>query len=322
MQLPDIFVIPDDQVPDRADRVLSQSLPGSPSRSGLAKLMRDGLVLVHDRPALPSAILHPGDRVRFLPRPEVDRDGEPPAAPPPVILHEDHAVIVLDKPAGLVVHPGAGRSRGTLMDGLVRTRPSMVGVGEAERWGIVHRLDRDTSGVMVVAKTSDAHAHLSHQFKEHSVTRKYITLVRGNPGKDEGVIDQPIGRHAKDRKRISTHTPKPRRAVTRWRVMERFGLFTLLEILPETGRTHQIRVHLAAAGLPVAGDSVYGRSGGKAEAVHPLVRRMRGILKRQALHAAVLGFVHPSTERYMEFTTPLPEDMEAAIRIARNESGS
>jgi len=284
--------------------------------------MRDGLVRLGERPVHPSTILNPGDRIEFLPRPEVDRDPEPQAAPPVGILYEDDDVIVVHKPAGLVVHPGAGRPGGTLMDILVQTRPSMVGVGETDRWGIVHRLDRDTSGVMVVAKNSAAHAHLSRQFKEHSVVRRYVTLVRGNPNNDMGVIDRPIGRHAKDRKRISTRTPKPRRAVTNWNITERFGLFTLLEIVPETGRTHQIRVHLAAAGLPVAGDPVYGHSGGKADATKPLVRKVRMVLKRQALHAAVLGFVHPGTGHYVEFASPLPADMEEAIRLARDEAGS
>jgi 23S rRNA pseudouridine1911/1915/1917 synthase len=320
MQHPSSFVIPDDLAPDRADRVLSLCLPGSPSRSSLARLMRDGLVLVGDRAVHPSTTLNPGDRIRFLPKPRVDRDPESQEAPPVVVLHEDDDVIVVDKPAGLVVHPGAGRPGGTLMDMLIRPRPSMVGVGEADRWGIVHRLDRDTSGVMVVAKNAAAHAHLSRQFKEHSVTRRYVTLVRGNPGKDMGVVDQPIGRHAKDRKRISTRTPKPRRAVTHWKITQRFGLFTLLEIVPETGRTHQIRVHLAAAGLPVAGDPVYGHGSEKADASKPLVRTIRMVLKRQALHAAVLGFVHPGTGNYVEFASPLPADMEEAIRLARDET--
>jgi 23S rRNA pseudouridine1911/1915/1917 synthase len=322
MQIPSTFVIPEDQPSDRADRVLSQCLPGAPSRSGLAKLMKEGLVLVGDRPLQPSTLLNPGDEIRFLPRPETDRVPEPVTIPSVVILHEDDDVIVLDKPAGLVVHPGAGRPGGTLMDLLVGTRPYMIGVGEEKRWGIVHRLDRDTSGVMVVAKNPAAHSHLSRQFKEHSVSRTYLTMVRGNPGNEQGVIDRPIGRHAKDRKRISTHTPKPRRAVTHWKVMQRFGLFTLLEIVPETGRTHQIRVHLASIGLPVACDAVYGRSSGKSEDTRPVARRIRLALNRQALHAAVLGFVHPGTGLYVEFASSLPSDMEAAIRIARETAVS
>jgi 23S rRNA pseudouridine1911/1915/1917 synthase len=231
------------------------------------------------------------------------------------IVMEDEDVVVVDKPPGLVVHPGAGRPYATLMDSLIATRPEMVGVGELGRWGVVHRLDRDTSGVMVVAKTVSAHASLSAQFKEHSVHRIYLAFVRGEPGTDEGVVDAALGRHTKDRKKISTRTTKPRRAVTRWRVLERFGGITLLEIRPETGRTHQIRAHLASVGLPIAGDQVYGKLRAKAAGLSPAQKKAIAGLQRQALHAAVLGFIHPGTSQYVEFSSPLPEDMRKAIEL-------
>ena len=195
------------------------------------------------------------------------------------------------------------------MDILVSSRPEMVGVGEQGRWGVVHRLDRDTSGVMVFAKTASAHAELSAQFKAHSIHRVYLALVRGNPGEETGTVDAPIGRHVKERKRISTKTGKARRAVTRWAVKERFGGLTLLEVYPETGRTHQIRVHLAYVGLPVAGDPVYGKMRRKGGVADPRLRKALEVLKRQALHAAVLGFIHPRSLEYVEFSSPMPADM-------------
>ncbi len=317
MKVPFSFVIPQHAATDRADRVLSECLPGEPSRSWAARLIRDGRVLMEGKPIRPSTSLGPGDRIEISPE-----DNESPSNLPDFgfrieVLFEDHDIIVVNKPAGLVVHPGSGKPRGTLMDVLTATRPEMIGVGEPGRWGIVHRLDRDTSGVMVVAKTPLAHRELSRRFKEHSIRRVYKALVRGNPTLDEGAIDKPLGRHAKDRKRISTSTKKPRRAVTRWRVLERLGGLTLLEVFPETGRTHQIRVHLASAGLPVVGDPVYGKKRVKGLARDKTLRTAEELIHRQCLHAAVLGFGHPRTGEYMEFSVPLPSDMSEAISSIR-----
>jgi 23S rRNA pseudouridine1911/1915/1917 synthase len=206
------------------------------------------------------------------------------------------------------------------MDALLESRPHMKGVGSPERWGIVHRLDRDTSGAMVAAKTAAAHAKLSAVFKAHAVHRVYIALVRGGPGKDQGIIDAPIGRHVRDRKRISTATAKPRTAVTRWKVIARYGPLTLLEVRPQTGRTHQIRVHLASAGMPVIGDPVYGKPRGKSRLADPLVNRVAGLMMRQALHAAILGFDHPMTGEYMEFASVLPPDMAHAIATCERQA--
>jgi 23S rRNA pseudouridine1911/1915/1917 synthase len=318
MDLPSSFVIPEDAIPERADKILADHLAGAASRSSLARIIRSGRVLLKGRPISPSTFLGPGDRIEILPE-RVVSGAAPVVEPPPVrIIFEDEDVIVLDKPPGIVVHPGAGRPSNTIMDLLMSTRPEMMGVGESGRWGVVHRLDRDTSGVMVFAKTSSAHAALSAQFKAHSIHRMYLALVRGNPGEENGIVDAAVGRHLKDRKRISTATGKGRQAVTRWVVKQRFGGLTLLEVYPETGRTHQIRVHLAYIGLPVAGDPVYGKVRRTGKVADSRLRKALEVLKRQALHAAVLGFVHPRSPEYVEFSSPLPADMEEAIRICGN----
>lgn len=316
------YVIPADKLADRADRILADCLPGGRSRSSITRLIRLGRVLVEDRPIRPSTVLNPGDRVLILHPGMSDSKPLLEEIPQFRILWEDSELIVVDKPAGLVVHPGAGRLSGTLVDALISSRPEMIGVGEPNRWGIVHRLDRDTSGVMVTAKTVRAHAGLSAQFREHSVHRIYLALVRGNPGADRGVVDAPLGRHAKERKRMSTSAAKCRSAVTRWAVRQRFGPAALLEVAPQTGRTHQIRVHLASVGLPVLGDPVYGRIRRKSSLKDPMLRRVADLLTRQALHAAVLGFVHPGDANYAEFSAPLPKDMAAAIDILSSGTNS
>lgn len=315
MELPESFVIPENESPDRADRLISHCLGGTLTRSSAAKLIRQGRILVAGRPIRTSTVLNPGDRVHIvsglLEAESIPTEGIPTFS----ILFEDSHVVVVDKPAGLVVHPGAGRPSGTLMDALVATRPEMVGVGEPGRWGVVHRLDRDTSGVMVLARTALAHGALSLQFRDHTVHRVYLALVRGSPGPEEGVVDAPLGRHTRDRKKISTAAARSREAVTLWTVAQRFGPITLLEVRPRTGRTHQIRVHLASVGLPVVGDPVYGRSRKVTRSSDPLLSRASRIMKRQALHAATLGFQHPSGGGYVEFSSPLPEDMQSVIAL-------
>jgi 23S rRNA pseudouridine1911/1915/1917 synthase len=308
-------VIPPDAQPGRADAVLACVLPGETSRSAAARLIRSGRVLVNGRPIKSSNIINPGDAIDVLPPEEEDPGPIDQPLPRFRIVFEDDQIIVVDKPPGLVVHPGPGRPSGTLMDALLSSRPEMIGVGEPDRWGIVHRLDRDTSGVMVAAKTAAAHARLSTMFKEHSIRKVYLALVRGNPHLEEGVITAALGRHAHDRKRISTATQRPRAAVTKWKALARYGGLTLLEVTPETGRTHQIRVHLAYAGLPVAGDKVYGRVRKKTATADPMLTSALAGLQRQALHAALLGFQHPSTSQYVQFESPLPQDMRAAICI-------
>ncbi len=315
MDLPSSFLIPQDAIPERADKIFVDHLPGGLSRSSLARIIRSGRVLLKGRPISPSTILSPGDQVEILPKTIIVATTAETEVPSFGIIFEDVDLIAVDKPPGIVVHPGAGRPSNTLVDLLISTRPEMKGVGEAGRWGVVHRLDRDTSGVMVFAKTASAHAELSAQFKAHSIHRMYLALVRGNPGEESGIVDAAIGRHVKHRKRISTKTSKARHAVTRWTVKRRFGGLTLLEVYPETGRTHQIRVHLAYVGLPVAGDPVYGKLRGKGGVADPRLRKALEVLTKQALHAAVLGFTHPKSLEYVEFSSPIPADMAEAIQI-------
>ena len=217
-----------------------------------------------------------------------------------VVLYEDADLIVVNKPAGLVVHPAPGHPSGTLVNALLHHCGDLAGIGGVLRPGIVHRLDRGTSGVLVAAKHDAAHRHLSEQFAAHTIDRVYRTLVRGLPGADEGRIDRPIGRHPRDRKRMSVETRAGRPSITHWRVLRRFRRAGIseLEIRPETGRTHQIRVHLSSAGLPLVGDVVYGRARGQDAA-----------LGRPALHAERLGFEHPGSGEWLAFAAPLPEDM-------------
>ena len=311
------FAIPEDANPERADRILASHLPPGLSRSSVAKLIRSGSILVSGHPIKPSTILKPGDSVEIIcAEPRSSLTQQETELPEFHILFEDPHLLVLDKPPGIVVHPGAGRPSGTLVDAVVCIRPEIVGVGEPGRWGVVHRLDRDTSGVMVLAKTLLVYESLCLQFREHSIQRMYMALVRGNPGQDRGIVDAPLGRHAKDRKRISTSTVKARRAVTRWTVSRRFRIVTLLEVRPETGRTHQIRVHLASVGLPVLGDPVYGRIHKQQRSIDQTLKKCVAIMKRQALHAATLGFQHPVTGQYVNFCSPIPSDMAEVIRVA------
>ncbi len=218
----------------------------------------------------------------------------------------------------MVVHPAAGNYSGTLVNALLFHCRSLSGIGGVMRPGIVHRLDKGTSGLMVVAKSDEAHRHLSEQFKNRLVSKHYTALVHGNLREDEGIVDAPVGRHPVERKKMSTKSRRGKEALTRWKVLERFGAFTLLEAKIDTGRTHQIRVHLGSLGHPVVGDSVYGGSKRTVEA--PAMRAALKKLTRQALHAGRLSFIHPVTEQAMSFESPLPADMAEVIRFLREEA--
>jgi 23S rRNA pseudouridine1911/1915/1917 synthase len=248
-----------------------------------------------------------GDELEATP-PEPVASPLTPEAIPLAVLYEDADVIVIDKPAGQVVHPGPGHAGGTLVNALLHHCGNLAEVGGVLRPGIVHRLDRGTSGVLVVAKCDSAHTSLAQQFHDHSIEREYRALVRGLPGSDAGRVDRPIGRHPRDRKRMSVRSRRGREAHTAWRVLGRFPSSdcSWLSILPETGRTHQIRVHLASAGLPIIGDPVYGRA-----------KRMLPGLERPALHAQVLGFRHPRSGERLRFEAPLPADLEELLADLR-----
>jgi len=281
------------------------------TRSRARRWIDQGLVELNDRPARPSHRVAAGDVLRARPPTPIPSTALPEAIPLDV-LHEDDDLIVVDKPAGLVVHPGPGHARGTLVNALLHHCGDLAGIGGVLRPGIVHRLDRGTSGVLVAAKHDQAHLALAEQFKEHRVERVYLALTRGTPRDDSGRVELPIGRHPRDRKRMSVSTRAARPARTAWTVHRRFpaGGAALLEVRPETGRTHQIRVHLAATGHPIVGDTVYGRS-----------RRKAFAIERPALHAAVLGFDHPRSGERVRFEVPPPPDFAELLEaLARREA--
>jgi len=303
------FVVGEDEAGLRLDLALAAAC-GQP-RSQVRRWIEAGRVRVAGRPARASQKVAAGDLLEAEPPAPVRCELDPEAIALD-LLHEDADLVVVDKPPGLVVHPGPGHPGGTLVNALLHHCRDLSGVGGVLRPGIVHRLDRGTSGVLVAAKTDAAHRGLAEQFRDHAVERVYRALVRGAPGEDDGVVDRPVGRHRRDRKRMSVASPRGRAARTRWRVLRRFRASTAswLEVRPETGRTHQIRVHLASAGIPVVGDPVYGR-------------RARGtLLDRPALHAAVLGFRHPRTGEWLRFEAPLPEDLARVLEsLERREAG-
>lgn len=318
----------------RLDQWLPERLGPDFSRSRVQGLIRDGAVSVDGKIVLePKRKLVGGEKVGIeVPEPEPpEPQGE---AIPLTILYEDDELIVIDKPAGLVVHPGAGNWTGTLVNALIHhCGSSLSGIGRVKRPGIVHRLDKDTSGVMVVAKTDRAHKALSEAFADHgasgSLERAYAALVWGAPERGRGTVDAPLGRHA-DRVRravVPEGRQDARHAVTHYSVEQRFGragepIAALVECRLETGRTHQIRVHMAHIGHPVIGDPDYGQ--GFRTKVNRLPEPLRGMVQtfpRQALHARMLAFEHPATHIQLRFETPLPGDMAALVAEFRRMSG-
>jgi 23S rRNA pseudouridine1911/1915/1917 synthase len=288
------------------------------SRSQIKRLIEEGQVIVNGETAKAGYKLRAGDIVNFEEKPPINYSTAPQDIPLN-ILYEDKDLLVVDKPAGMVVHPAAGNYQNTLVNALLHHCRDLSGIGGVLRPGIVHRLDKNTSGLIVVAKTEKALNGLQDQFKGHQIKKIYYTVVFGDVREDEGTINAPVGRHPTDRKKMSTFSKRGKDALTRWRVLERFGILTYLEIQIETGRTHQIRVHLNAIGHPVLGDNVYGNSAKKIQNIfdHFLQSRLK-MLKRQALHAGVLGFAHPIQRRYLEFSSPLPQDMAAVLKTMRS----
>lgn len=290
----------------RLDAFLAARVDGV-SRSTLKRVIDDGDVLVGGRAAKPSHKLKAGERV------EVELPAPPPSEIEPEeipldILHEDDEVVVVNKPAGLVVHPASGVPAGTLANALAFHFARLAPGGGALRPGIVHRLDRDTSGAIVVAKTARAHENLSEQFRERTVFKSYVALVHGVTKEERGRIELPIGRDPHNRTRMSGQVRHGRAALSLWRVRRHYERLTLLDVQIKTGRTHQIRVHLAWLNHPVVGDESYGGGRDKTIADPALRARVRA-LGRQFLHAERLGFHHPSTGEWLSFTAPLPPEL-------------
>ena len=302
-------------------RRLDQFLSGTDlnlSRSQAKKLIEAGNILLNQKITKPSIHLKTGDIVSGTP-PKPEPLPLKPEPLPLAILYEDSSIIVIDKPPGMVTHPAYGNPSGTLVNALLYYCKDLAGINGILRPGIVHRLDKDTSGVMVVAKDDEAYHQLIKQFKNRTVEKVYLAIAYGKFGKDEGLIDSPIGRHPSERKRMSTRTKKGRTALTQWKVVERLNGFTLLEIFPQTGRTHQIRVHLSSVGHPLLGDPMYGRKG-RPGAIHdPVLKEWVKKMDRQALHAHRLGFNHPRTGERVEFVSPIPQDMNDLLSFLRRQ---
>jgi len=289
------------------------------SRSQAKNLIQKHLIFLNQKPAKPSTHVKTDDIISgTLPQPEpLSLEPEP---LPITALYEDPSIIVVDKPPGMVVHPAYGNPSGTLVNALLYHCRDLAGINGVLRPGIVHRLDKGTSGVMVVAKDDEAYHHLAKQFKNRTVKKVYWAIVYGKVSRDEGLIDSDIGRHPSERKRMSTRTRRGRPAITRWRKVEEFESATLLEIFPQTGRTHQIRVHLSAIGHPILGDPLYGRKG-RPGAIHdPVLRECVKRLNRQGLHAQRLEFTHPRTGERIQFVSPAPRDMEEVLECLRSGS--
>ncbi len=301
------LTVPADRAGERLDRYLAETIPGI-SRARGQRLIEEGNVLLAGEIARPSTRLKGGEPVTVTVPPPVPLDMEAEDLPLH-ILYEDAHLIVVDKPAGMVVHPAPGHSRGTLVNALLGHSDTLSGIGGVSRPGIVHRLDRDTSGVLVVARTDAAHGTLSARFAAHAMDRRYHGIVFGGPPASQGTVSTRIGRHPVHRKKMAVLPAGGREAVTRYRRVDTYGDFSLLEFRLETGRTHQVRVHCAHLGCPIVGDDVYGRSRriplGKREAARTVT------VTRFLLHAFHLAFPHPVTGELLSFTVCDPPEFAA-----------
>jgi 23S rRNA pseudouridine1911/1915/1917 synthase len=306
---PEAVQVGSEHAGQRLDRFLVQHL-GDVSRTTIQQMIASGAIHVNGRASKPGYVLRAGETILIsrATRHEPISAYETSSMPMPLdIVYEDADLLVVNKPAGLVVHPAPGHADDTLVNALLAYLPALRGAGNGEktRPGIVHRLDKDTSGLLIVAKTPRAHAALVEQMKRHEVIKRYIALVEGNVSLDQGSIDAPIGRDPRHRQQMAITVVGSREARTHFRVLRRFARHTLLELQLETGRTHQIRLHLKAIGHPVVGDSVYG-SGNALKRVP---------LKRQFLHASQLHFHHPVTGQLLELEAPLPDDLQNVLNL-------
>ena len=298
------LVVPKVSARPRLDQFLARELPRF-SRSRIQQLIRGKFVTLNGSPARPRDLVHAGDRIEINEPPPEKIDNRPEAIPIEII-YEDDDLIVINKQPGLVVHPGAGQREHTLVNALLHHFPKLSGIGGKERPGIVHRLDRETSGCLVVAKTDEAHRGLSAQFAARTVEKIYLALVAGKLRKSSGTIEEKIGRHPVDRQRMSITSKRGRAAKTEYRVLRSSEELSLVECRLHSGRTHQVRVHLKHLGHPVLGDKIYGAKFAKS-------------FPRQMLHAWKLGFQHPRTLDWKNFEAPPPRDFENAVKPLRPE---
>jgi 23S rRNA pseudouridine1911/1915/1917 synthase len=299
----------------RLDLFLTEHLP-KVSRSQIQRYIREGAILLNADQTKVGSKIKEGDVIRVgIPVPKVLE--VLPEDLPIRFLYEDEHIAVVDKPAGMVVHPAGKVISKTLVNALLFRLHDLQGIGGVLRPGIVHRLDKGTSGVMVVAKNDLAHEALVGQFQKREVKKLYLALVYGRVERNEGMITSPMGRHPTDRKRFSLRTRAPKEALTQWQVKERFVGITYVQVAPKTGRTHQIRVHMSSIGHPLVGDPLYKKTKRLAQIEDPFLRERIKALGRQALHASLIAFCHPATGKRMAFTAPLPADMEAILEVLR-----
>ena len=301
------FTVSKTQCGQRLDIFLAQS-EAALSRSQVKYAIEEGDVLVNNKVPKVSQHLKEGDVIILTKKPPVEATAVPQEIPLDIV-YEDDTVIVINKPAGMVVHPAPGNPDKTLVNALLYHCHDLSGIGGVLRPGIVHRLDKDTSGLIVAAKSDEAHRSLSAQFERHDVHKKYLALVWGDVKGDHGEIVASVGRHPVNRKKMSTKSKHGRGALTLWHVRERYGVVTLLEVEIKTGRTHQIRVHLSDRGYPVVGDAVYGNTSRIKAVSDPALKSSLKEFSRQALHATQLSFIHPVKNERMVFTANMPDDM-------------
>ncbi len=301
------FLVDENYVDERIDKYLTELLDGK-TRSYIQKLIKNEAVLVNDKIVKANYKLNMDDVVEIT-IPEAKVIDVEPENIPLDILYEDDAILIVNKPKGMVVHPSAGHYSGTLVNAIMyHCKDNLSEINGELRPGIVHRIDMDTTGVLVICKTNQAHLDISEQLKVHSITRKYRAIVHNNVKDDEGTVEGPIGRHPVDRKKMAINYKNGKDAVTHYKVLERMGNFSYVECQLETGRTHQIRVHMASINHPLLGDSLYGPA-----------KCPYSSLQGQTLHAMVLGFVHPVTKEYVEFEAPLPDYFEKMLNILRGK---
>lgn len=299
------FVISEELEGERIDKALSLLLD-SISRNYIAKLIKENILTVNGKNVKASYQVKTDDEVIFLLPPSQEPDIQPENIELD-ILYEDHDVIVVNKPKGMVVHPAAGHYNGTLVNALMyHCGEELSGINGVMRPGIVHRIDMNTTGSIIVCKNDRAHNKIAEQLKVHSITRKYHAICYGVIKEESGTIEKTIGRHPTDRKKMAVNVPNGKNAITHYRVLERYKDYTYVECTLETGRTHQIRVHMASIGHPILGDDVYATS-----------RKIQKNLQGQTLHAKIIGFQHPSTNEYIEIDAPLPEYFNALLNSLR-----